>query len=166
MKIVFEKCDITKRPRRAKCKTEAEIDAWMQEKSLILVINEARFIQHNFGPDRVERKSSLIWHSLNNDVRTDRVMMITRSNLRLADSIYNVAGLMDEKEDAYFVEEQAPRIMTYKNRWQNCITLEMSLTERSFVRTVYTMLDLLKDVGGLFGALAPLCTMLVTVCQF
>lgn len=56
--------------------------------------------------------------------------------------------------------------MPYPNRIQNSITFELSLTEMSVIRTVYTYLDLLKDVGGLFGALAPLCTMFVTICQF
>lgn len=80
--------------------------------------------------------------------------------------MYNVAGLMDEEEKAHFVEDGSNRILPNSLPWQNSITFEMSLTERSFVRTVYTIFDLLKDVGGLFGALAPFCTMLVSVCQF
>lgn len=90
--------------------------------------------------------------------------IITRSDVQLGDNIYNIAGLFDERQDAYFVEDGVPRILPYLNRFQNSITFELSLTERSIIRTVYTFLDLLKDVGGLFGALAPLCTLLVTIC--
>ena len=44
LKIVFEKCDIAKRPKGAKCKTEDEISAWMEGKYIALIFNEARFI--------------------------------------------------------------------------------------------------------------------------
>lgn len=102
--VVFEKCDITKRPKGAKCKSEAEIEAWMAYKYFAVVINEARFIQHKFGESRIEKNSKLSWHALNYNSRTDIPLIITRSELQFGDSIYNIAGLMDEKETAYFVE--------------------------------------------------------------
>ena len=160
--VVFEKCDISKRPKGAKCKSEKEIEAWMGFKYIYLTINEARFIPHKFGKDRIEKKSSLKWYALNYSSRTDIPLVITRSELHFGDSIFNVGGILDEKENAYFVENGQNRLLPYKNNIQNAITFEISLTERSFIRTVYTFLDLLKDVGGLFGALAPLCTLLVT----
>ena len=49
---------------------------------------------------------------------------------------------------------------------QNAVTYEMSLDGRVFIREVYTFLDLLGDIGGLFGALTPLCVFLVSVCQY
>ena len=62
--IVFEKCDITKRPKGAKCKTEKEIETWMDYKYIGLVMNEARFVQHKFGESRVERRSAFSWNPL------------------------------------------------------------------------------------------------------
>lgn len=161
--VVFEKCNIATRPKGAKCKSEAEIEAWMGFKYLFLTINEARFIPHKFGEDRIEKKASLNWYALNYKSRTDVPLIITRSELHFGDSIFNVGGLLDEKENAYFVENSQNRLLPYNNNIQNAITFEISLTERSLIRTVYTFLDLLKDIGGLFGALAPLCTMLVAL---
>ena len=69
--VVFEKCDITKRPKGAKCKSEAEIEAWMGYKYILLKMNQARFIQHKFGSNRVEKSSSLRWYALNYNTRTD-----------------------------------------------------------------------------------------------
>ena len=42
--IVFEKCDIGKRPPGAKCKGEREIEEWMQFKYIATLENEAKFI--------------------------------------------------------------------------------------------------------------------------
>lgn len=89
----------------------------MQWKYITLVVNEKRFIQHAFGEDRVEKKSSFSWYALENNVRTDNIKVITRAKVRFGDSIYNIAGLMDEKEDAYFVDDGKDRIMSYSNTW-------------------------------------------------
>ena len=63
--VVFEKCDITKRPAGSKCKSEPEIEAWMEFNYILMLTNEARFIQHKFGENRIEKKSSLGWYALN-----------------------------------------------------------------------------------------------------
>lgn len=42
--VVFEKCDIAKRPKGAKCKSEKEIEEWMRYKYILLLENEAQFI--------------------------------------------------------------------------------------------------------------------------
>ena len=95
--VVFEKCDITKRPEGAKCKTEEEIEAWMAFKYILLCNNDARFIQHKFGENRVEKKSQLAWYALNYNTRVDVPKIVTRSDVQLGDNIYNIAGLFDER---------------------------------------------------------------------
>jgi len=44
--IVFEKCDVTKRSPGQKCKGEPEIEAWMEGKFLIILENQAKFVQY------------------------------------------------------------------------------------------------------------------------
>ncbi len=51
---------------------------------------------------------------MNNEVRTDYVKIITRSTLQLGDSVYNIAGLMDEKEDAFFIKDATNRAMNFE----------------------------------------------------
>ena len=53
--ITFEKCDISKRPPGAKCKSEAEIEAWMTFKYIVTLENEKKFISHKFGESRVDK---------------------------------------------------------------------------------------------------------------
>ncbi len=103
---------------------------------ILMLTNEARFIQYKFGENRIEKKSSLGWYALNYSSRTDVPKIITRSELTLGDSLFNVGGILDEKYSAYFVENAPPRLLPYPNKIQNAITFEMSLTERSFIRTV------------------------------
>lgn len=124
--VVFDKCDVAKRPKGAKCKSEAEIEAWMTSKYIFVTMNEARFIPHKFGQDRIEKKSSFKWYALNYKSRTDTPLIITRSELHFGDSIFNVGGLLDEKENAYFVEPSQNRLLPYDNNIQNAITFEIS----------------------------------------
>ena len=55
------------------------------------------------------------------------------------------------------------RIMPYKNKMHNSITYEMSLSRVEYTRTVYSILDFLRDIGGLFAALGPFFGIIVTV---
>ena len=46
--------------------------------------------------------------------------------------------------------------MGYKNRIWNGVTYEISLTSRRYFRRVYSIMDFLSDMGGLFGALGSI----------
>ena len=47
--------------------------------------------------------------------------------------------------------------MGYIMPFQNAVTFEVSSDRNNYFRNVYTILDLLSDVGGLFGAIQPIC---------
>ena len=66
--------------------------------------NEAKFIQHKFGEDRVEEKSTTRFFPLNYDSRVDFVRIIFRSEVQVIDSIHDFGGITKEFESAYFVE--------------------------------------------------------------
>ena len=42
----------------------------------------------------------------------------------------------------------------------------MSLSQVEYKRTVYSFLDFLSDIGGLFGTLGPFCGVIVTIFQY
>lgn len=79
--VVFEKCDLTKRAPGEKCKSEKQIEDWMLYKYIVLLENEAKFIQHKFGKDRVEEKSTTRFFPLNYNSRVDFVKTIFRSDV-------------------------------------------------------------------------------------
>lgn len=70
---------------------------------------------------------------------------------------------MSEQIDGFFIERQPNRELLFKNRWQNALTLEMSLNKKHYFRRVYSGLDFAADMGGLFGAIAPLCKLILAL---
>ena len=70
--VVFDKCDRTIRS----CKSETDINKWLENKYIVHVENIKRFIQHEFEDERIEMASSLKWHPVSPDVRSDTVNII------------------------------------------------------------------------------------------
>ena len=56
--------------------------------------------------------------------------------------------------------------MPYKNNFWNSITYELSLTRLSYKRIVYSFLDFLGDIGGLFGAITPAFGFIVSLFMY
>ena len=96
-------------------------------------------------------------------MRTDTIVMMQRQKINLNDYQVNVGSLLID-EVMGFDKYQAPsRILPYKNKFWNAITYEMSLSQIEFTRTVYSFLDFMRDLGGLFAALGPFFGIIVTV---
>lgn len=68
-----------------------------------------------------------------------------------------------DEEDGFDLEVTETRLLPYKNSFQNSITFEMSLKRREVTRTVYSFMDYLGDLGGLFSALGPFFGTLVAI---
>ena len=114
--VVFEKCDILKRPPGQKCKSETEIEEWMAFKYIVTLENERKFISHKFGGSRIDEKSTIRLYPVNYKSRLDVVKKIYRAEVDLSDKAFNVAGLRDEHETAYFLESgNSNRLLPYKN---------------------------------------------------
>ena len=56
--------------------------------------------------------------------------------------------------------------MPYANNFQNSVTYEISLDKMIYIRELYSFLDMMRDLGGLFGALFPLFSGIVKLCQY
>ena len=162
--IVFEKFDVLKGLPGEKCESEADIQTWMSSRYIVTLENEKKFISHEFAGSRIDMKSTVRFYLANYKSRIDYVKKIYRAEIDLSDKAFNVAGLGDEHETAYFIESgSSNRLLPYKNTIWNAITIEMSLNMRKYNRQVYSFLDMLGDVGGLLGALDPLCAILVSI---
>ena len=88
----------------------------MKWKYIVSLENEAKFIQHKFGDQRVSAKSTIRFYPMSYKTRIDFVKTIYRSEIILSDSVFNIGGLMNEVETAYFVESGgATRELPYLN---------------------------------------------------
>ena len=88
--------------------------------------------------------------------RKDYLEMINRSDLDLNDSLLNMGSVFNEQKKGFFIETLPARELPYDNLFHNAITFEISLTNVVYYRRVYSVLDLMGDLGGLLGALTPL----------
>ncbi len=79
----------------------------------------------------------------------------------LNDSIINMGSLQTEKAFGYLTKRDPSRELPYLNNFHNSITYEMSLDQTKYFRRVYGILDFLADMGGLFGAISPVCFSIV-----
>ena len=87
------------------------------------------------------------------------------TDLQLSDSPVS-ASLITDDFHVFKLDEGPSRILPYKQPFQNAITYELSLSRNVFYRQVYGMLDWLRDLGGLFGALSGISLTIVLVFQF
>lgn len=82
----FDKCDRTKRF----CKSEAEIEAWMEFKYIFTFENQKKFSSYKFGEEAMAANAYGNWHSLSYGQRSEFVSEIKRSKTVLNDSPFGV----------------------------------------------------------------------------
>ena len=131
----------------------------MNTRYLVTLENEKRFIEHKFNQDRVVASAETKWFPLNSQSRSDYVRLITRTRMDLEDDYW---GFQSEGDKGFFTELKPTRNLPYSNKFQNAITYEVSLEQRFYYRKVYTSLDFLSEIGGIFSALSRICLVLIT----
>ena len=92
--------------------------------------------------------------------------LVTRTKANLNDDRFNLGSLLIDRTNGFHAIGNENRVLPYKNRIHNSITYEMSLTREEYERTVYSSLNLLGDIGGLFGALVPIGRLLILAFQY
>ena len=103
---------------------------------------------------------------MSSDARIEYVNVIERQEYNLNDS-FMAFGQLTESDETGFITNQVPnRFIPYKNNMLNSVTFELSLSLDVHERQVYSLLDILSDVGGLFGALSAVFFGIVSVFQY
>lgn len=64
------------------------------------------------------------------------------------------------------MSRQPNREINISQTLQTAIVFEVSRTQKSYFRRVYTIFDLLADVGGLFGSVFPFFAIIVGAVQY
>ena len=78
----------------------------------------------------------------------------------------NVGNLLIDYNVGVISEVSSHRILPYKNQFWNSITFELSRTQIEYTRVVYSSLDFLGDIGGLYGALLPFFSFCILMLQY
>ena len=82
--VIFEKCNNA--TSAVTCKSEAEIEEFLQFKYLIAIWNQKQFIQDAFGHERVLKNSKTNWFPFTPLTRSDYVMHVQRTHMHFSDS--------------------------------------------------------------------------------
>ena len=75
-------------------------------------------------------------------------------------------GISNTKSKGFFISKTNSRTLPYKNRFQNSITFEMSLSQRYYYRVVYSALDFLSEIGGITSAISLVASSIVSALNF
>jgi hypothetical protein len=101
------------------------------------------------------------------NTRVDYVRMITRKDMQLNDDwLANIGDVFVQEEIGYVADRMPSRELPYQNFYRNSITYELSLNQIKYFRRVYSLLDVLADMGGLYGAISPLCFAIVLLFHY
>ena len=114
--------------------------------------------------NKIIKSSRLVWHVLSPQLRSDVYNTVELTELLLND-MYDT---FSENDDLmmFKVSSGALRLYDFPDNVQLAITYELSQDLTIIRRTVYNILDLLGDIGGLAGALRALFTVAVIIFQY
>ena len=110
--------------------------------------------------------SETSWFPLNGESRVDHLIKIQRTELEFDDNYWNIAGLFTIFDAGFQLLKMPTRTIPYDNTMLTTITFEMFLSKRIYYRSVYSSLDFISDIGGLFGAVSPLVMGFLTIMNF
>ena len=113
--VVLEKCDNS--TSTVTCKSEEEITNKLTWKYILLLQNQRKFIQYEFGDGRINESSVSTWYSVLKNTRLDNVIMITRSSIVMEDDFYSVPGTVKDKILGFASNRQPSRELPYNNRF-------------------------------------------------
>ena len=105
----------------------------------------------------MQRESLLKFFRLTPTLRTEYVAQVQRNHVVLQDSLFGFSFVEQKEEYGFSLDWQASREINYDDKLQTVVTIELSNQQTAYFRKVYTFLDLLADLGGLFSSISLLC---------
>mmetsp|Transcript_25997 Transcript_25997/g.32415 ORF Transcript_25997/g.32415 Transcript_25997/m.32415 type:complete len:160 (+) Transcript_25997:827-1306(+) len=99
---------------------------------------------------------------MNYEARTDYVNFHVRTHVELNDHYMSIGSIGKETYSGFVKEVQQTRTLPYANTFWNAITYEVSLTQKRYFRTVFSLLEFFSAMGGLFAAFARICLLIIT----
>ena len=81
----------------------------------------------------------------------------------MSDSYFTFTSYFADIEECFKIDSSPPRELPFKNSFQNAMTFELLDSKQLYIRSVYSVLDLLAQVGGLKTMFGTLCTVIVII---
>lgn len=158
--IKVMKCDSTK---RADCKSEADIDTWIDQAQVSLYYNNFYFDSDDYVNPVKKYIDDKLWFSIMPAIRKDADVFVRQNTYSLQDGYFQIGG--EDTGTFMSVSGQRETIDDYEIGDQKMIRvyfrIDPILTE--YNRQVYSSGDLLAQVGGVFSFLQGIGAVLVFI---
>lgn len=120
----------------------------MRGSFLVLLANEIRFDDRNYGEEAIVRESKVIWERISVKYQQSIPIKIKRTELDLQDEYINLGSPTKTSGDVFELDMQPRLPYEIDDTVVSIVTFEMNLDQNVIVRLHYSFLDLLSGLGG------------------
>ena len=130
-----------------------------------MLISEQPFINHEFGPKSLPKRQKVHLFPLTPNFPSEDTFQIERTYIELDDNFLSLASF-DKTIEEGFELKRLPNRLVNDGVLDRAITFEMSLKRKFSTRQVYSFIDFLADIGGLYNSFRFLAFILLSVFQY
>ena len=130
-------------------------------------MNNVRFSTREFDKKlKISSESNRVWIPISSQTREEKVFKVYLTDLELQDLRYQFSALTEDELQIFGNRQVESRPYEFKDHVHIQVTFEFDLTLYRVDRDVYSILDWIGDVGGLYEGLFLFFKMLLIFSQF
>ena len=127
--------------------------------------NTESFKNNDYSDSKIQRVSKSIWYMVNSQYRSEYINEMQVTQLELQDSIH-LGELHEASPTISSIYRNGERPYEFFDDVHMEIVYEVNLDLRRLRRSVYSLLDWIGDVGGLFEAMSVVFGLIVAAYQY
>ena len=77
-----------------------------------------------------------------------------------------IGNYFETTEDGFMNAKLPTRGLPYDNKFQNAITYEVSINQKRYFRSVYSIMDYFSQIGGLLSLFGSFCLLIITCLNY
>ena len=164
--FLFERCD-PETFTQGECQSDEAITDWIRRKFVIIYFNQMRFNTLEYAENgKISREAKLVYIPINSQLREEIVYQVQLTNLQLQDEYYQFSHLTEDETTIFNHFRTVGRPYEFKDRMHVQVTFEFDLTLYRIDRDVYSLLDLIGDLGGLAEGLFIILAIILGLLTF
>ena len=129
------------------------------------MLNEENFVTDDFD-DPIRKETNFKLFKLVTEGSWSYPILIKRTKAQLNDSLLSIGFLFTDEKESYEIEQMSLEPSYSTSDISSHINFYASSDQFLYTRTTYSLLDYLRDIGGLFGAFNAIFGSIVFVLNF
>ena len=131
-----------------------------------MILLPEQTIQVDNHDNILSKKTGFKLTKLVSDGNWDYPFVIKRSEIRLNDSLFSLGYLFTEEIESFEIEQLPIQSAYSESSISSTVSFYISGDLIRYTRTTYSLLDYLRDIGGLFGAFNAIFGSIVFILNF